>query len=85
MQEFRRIEQTCLFIRYSVLGRHKIICAFKFVILFLITLAYKGQEIMFCQRQDRRGDEIQSIFHITFIHVLTFHSELTKEHNKMGL
>ena len=40
------------------------------VILFLITLANKGLEIMFAHSL-RLDGEVQSIFHITFIHVLT--------------
>ena len=66
---------TCIFIHYPVSVRHTIICVFEPVILFLITLVNKRQETMFAQRQDRRGGEVQSIFHTTRIHVLTFHLE----------
>ena len=78
MQECRRTDQMCLFIRYSVLGRHTIIYVTELVILFLITLANKGQETKSAQRQDRRGEvklcrgnEVQSNFTYTCIHVQT--------------
>ena len=66
MQEYRRTDQMCLFIRYSVLGKHTIIYVTELVILFLIILANKGKKQ--CLPND--NGEVHSIFHITFIDVL---------------
>ena len=47
MQECRRTEQTCLFIHYPVSDKHTIICVSELVILFLLTLANKGNKQYF--------------------------------------
>ena len=81
MQECRRTEQTCLFIRHSVLERHTIICVFKLVMLFLITLANKGQETMFIKASPRRrGTEHFSYNFSTYTD--PFYSELMEEHKR---
>ena len=71
MKECRRVDQTCLFIRYSVLGKHTIIYMHVYiyiyiyiyinelVILFLITLAKKGKKQ--CLPNDRIAEAVRYI------------------------
>ena len=81
MQEYRRIEQTCLFIHYPVSDRHTIICVSELVILFLITLANKGKKhclfndrIVEAKRSFAEAARFRAILHTLVYMYGPFHS-----------